>query len=75
MFVPACLLSDWWKTKLELADVWVEIAMANGDICSTRQTMGGGGAICVCVTVKHQLGRVLEMMIQITQRLKLLDDR
>ena len=59
MFVPACLLSDWWKTKLELADVWAEIAMA----------------ICVCVTVKHQLGRVLEMMIQITQRLKLLDDR
>ena len=42
MFVPACLLSDWWKTKLELADVWVEIAMANGDICSTRQIMGGG---------------------------------
>ena len=48
MFVPACLLSDWWKTKLELADVWVEIAMANGDICSTRQTMGGGGNMCMC---------------------------
>ena len=55
MFVPACLLSDWWKTKLELADVWVEIVIANGDICSTGQTMGkggeeeGGGAICVTV--------------------------
>ena len=50
MFVPACLLSDWWMTKLELADVWVEIVMANGDICSTGQTMEGeGGAIRVTV--------------------------